>query len=122
MSNTWVLFAEYTSNLSSGASLSFRIDNQYRSEIEAPPERFEVMTLDGSAKAFERPDVNNLGMNISWTSAEGDTVVSLWGRNMLNEEDFGGFGPASGFWFNKGTSPRNYWGRSRYGLDVRFNF
>ena len=122
MSNTWVLFAEYTSNLSSGASLSFRIDNQYRSEIEAPPERFEVMTLDGSAKAFERPDVNNLGMNLSWTSAQGDTVVSLWGRNMLNEEDFGGFGPASGFWFNKGTSPRNYWGRSRYGLDVRFNF
>ena len=25
---------------------------------------------------------------------------SLWGRNMLEEEDFGGFGPASSFWFN----------------------
>jgi len=122
MSNTWVLFAEYTANLSGGSSLSFRVDNQSRSEIEARPEDFDTLTLDGSAKAFERPAINNLGMNIAWTSADGGKEVSLWGRNILEEEDFGAWGPASTFWFNQGTSPRNYWGRSRYGLDLRLNF
>jgi hypothetical protein len=122
MSNTWVLFAEYTANLGGGSSLAFRVDNQYRSEIEAPPQNFDKINLSGTGKEFERPAINNLGANITWTSANGGTQVALWGRNLLDEEDFGGFGPASGFWFNQGTSPRNYWGRSRYGVDVRLNF
>ena len=122
MSNTWVLFAEYTANLSGGSTLGFRVDNQYRGEVEARPEDFDTLTLDGNAKAFERPAINNLGMNISWTSSDGGKEVSLWGKNMLEEEDFGAWGPASTFWFNQGTSPRNYWGRSRYGVDLRLNF
>lgn len=122
MDNTWVLFAEYTANLGGGSMLSFRIDNQYRSEVEAPPQNFDKINLTGDAKEFERPAINNLGANITWTSADGGKEVALWGRNMLDEEDFGGFGPASGFWFNQGTSPRNYWGRSRYGVDFRLNF
>jgi len=122
MSSTWVLFAEYTANLSGGSTLGIRVDNQYRSEVEARPEDFDTLTLDGNAKAFERPAINNLGMNISWTSADGGKEVSLWGKNMLEEEDFGAWGPASTFWFNQGTSPRNYWGRSRYGVDLRLNF
>ena len=122
MDNTWVLFAEYTANLGGGSGLAFRVDNQYRSEVEAPPQNFDKINLSGTAKEFERPAINNLGASITWTSADGGKQIALWGRNMLDEEDFGGFGPASGFWFNQGTSPRNYWGRSRYGLDVRFNF
>jgi len=122
MSNTWVLFAEYTANLGGGSSLAFRVDNQYRSEIEAPPQNFDKINLSGTGKEFERPAINNLGANITWTSADGGKQIALWGRNMLDEEDFGGFGPASGFWFNQGTSPRNYWGRSRYGVDFRLSF
>ncbi len=122
MDNTWVLFAEYTADLSGGSMLAFRIDNQYRSEIAPPPSQSTTTNLDGTGLAFERPAINNLGANITWTSANGGREVMLWGQNMLEEEDFGGFGPASAFWFNQGTSPRNYWGRSRYGLDVRFNF
>jgi iron complex outermembrane receptor protein len=127
MDSTWVLFAEYTADLSGGSALSFRVDNQYRSEVAPPANRTTTTNLDGTGLAFERPAINNLGMNIAWTSADGGKEVSLWGRNILDEEDFGGFGPASSFWFNNGgsgpgTSPRNYWGRSRYGVDVRFNF
>lgn len=127
MDNTWVLFAEYTADLSGGSMLSFRVDNQHRSEIAPPANYTTVTNLDGTGLAFERPAINNLGANITWTSADGGKELMLWGQNMLEEEDFGGFGPASSFWFNNGgsgpgTSPRNYWGRSRYGLDVRFNF
>ncbi len=127
MEETWVLFAEYTADLSGGSMLSFRVDNQYRGEVAPPSNRLSVTNLDGTGLAFERPAINNLGANITWTSADGGTEVDLWGRNILDEADFGGFGPASSFWFNNGgsgpgTSPRNYWGRSRYGVDVRFNF
>ena len=127
MDNTWVLFAEYTADLSGGSMLSFRVDNQYRSEVAPPSNRTTVTNLDGTGLAFERPAINNLGANISWTSADGGKEVVLWGRNILGDEDFGGFGPASSFWFNNGgsgpgTSPRNYWGRERFGVDVKFNF
>jgi iron complex outermembrane receptor protein len=127
MENTWVIFAEYNANLSGDSMLSFRIDNQYRGEIAPPANRTTTTNLDGTGLAFERPAINNLGVNITWTAADGGMEVGLWGRNILDEADFGGFGPASSFWFNNGgsgpgTSPRNYWGRSRYGLDVRFNF
>lgn len=127
MDNTWVVFAEYTADLSGGSLLSFRIDNQYRSEVAPPANRTTVTNLDGTGLAFERPAINNLGANVSWTSADGGKEVTLWGRNILGEADFGGFGPASSFWFNNGgagpgTSPRNYWGRERFGVDVRFNF
>ena len=127
MDNTWVLFAEYNADLSGGSMLSFRVDNQYRSEVAPPANRTTTTNLDGTGLAFERPAINNLGANITWTSADGGKEVVLWGRNILDDEDFGGFGPASSFWFNNGgsgpgTSPRNYWGRSRYGVDVRFSF
>ena len=127
MDNTWVLFAEYNANFSGGSALSFRIDNQYRSEVAPPANRTTVTNLDGTGLAFERPAINNLGLNISWISATGGTQVALWGRNLLEEADYGGFGPASSFWFNNGgsgpgTSPRNYWGRARYGVDLTFNF
>ena len=42
MDNTWVLFAEYTADLSGGSSLSFRVDNQYRSEVAPPANRTTV--------------------------------------------------------------------------------
>ncbi len=127
MENTWVLYAEYTLDLSGGSMLSFRVDNQYRGEVAPAANRTTVTNLDGTGLAFERPAINNLGANITWASADRGMEVVLWGRNILDDADYGGFGPASSFWFNNGgscpgTSPRNYWGRSRYGVDFRMNF
>ena len=127
LSDTFVIFGEYTLDMSSGASLQIRADLQHRSEVEPPAVRYNVLQLDGSGKAFERPAIDNLGFNVTWTSANGGTAVSLWGQNVLDEYDWGGWGPASSFHFNNGgagpgSSPRNYWGRERFGLTVRFNF
>jgi len=127
LSETFVLYGEYTFDMSSGASLQLRADMQYRSIVEPPAVRYNVLELDGTGKAFERPAINNVGANITWTAANRRTTISLWGQNLLDEFDWGGWGPASSFHFNNGgsgpgSSPRNYWNRIRYGMDVRFNF
>jgi iron complex outermembrane receptor protein len=127
LSETYVLFGEYTFDMSGGSSLRVRADIQHRSTVEPPAVRYNVLTLDGTEKAFERPSINNVGANITWASANGSTEVSLWGQNLLDEFDWGGWGPASSFHFNNGgsgpgSSPRNYEGRVRYGVTLRYNF
>ena len=127
LSHTFVLYGEYTFEMGGGSTLQLRADLQNRSTVEPPAVRYNVMELDGTGKAFERPTINNVGANITWTSSNGGTAVSLWGQNLLDEFDWGGWGPASSFHFNNGgsgpgSSPRNYEGRMRMGLDVRFAF
>jgi iron complex outermembrane receptor protein len=127
LSDTFVLYGEYTYEMSGGSSLQFRADVQHRSTVEPPAVRYNVLTLDGTKKAFERPEITNLGFNITWTSSEQATQIALWGQNLLDEFDWGGWGPASSFHYNNGgsgpgSSPRNYEGRERYGMDVRFFF
>ncbi len=127
LSDTFVLFGEYTFDMSGGSSLQLRADIQSRSTVEPPAVRYNVLELDGTGKAFERPAINNIGFNVTWTAADNGMQISLWGQNILDEFDWGGWGPASSFHFNNGgsgpgSSPRNYEGRERYGMDVRFNF
>jgi outer membrane receptor protein involved in Fe transport len=127
LKNTFVIWGEYNFDMSGGSNLSLRADLQHRSTIYPPAARATVMTLDGKNLAFERPEINNVGANITWTSADQKWLVSLWAQNLLDEEDWGGWGPASSFHFNNGgsgpgTSPRNYEGRRRYGVNVRWMF
>jgi iron complex outermembrane receptor protein len=127
LSDTYVLFGEYSFDMSGGASLRVRADIQHRSTVEPPAVRYNVLELDGTGKAFERPSIDNVGASVTWTSGNGSTEIALWGQNLLDEFDWGGWGPASSFHFNNGgagpgSSPRNYEGRRRYGMDVRFNF
>jgi iron complex outermembrane receptor protein len=127
LSDTFVLYGEYTFDMSGGSSLRLRADVQHRSTVEPPAVRYETKTLDGQGRAFERPAITNVGARISWVTGDGAMEVALWGQNLLDEYDWGGFGPASSFHFNNGgsgpgTSPRNYWNRVRYGLDLRYNF
>lgn len=122
MDHTWVLYAEHTTNLDSGASLALRLDNQHRGKIPPPAQFAEKYALDGVTLAYERPEIDNLGASITWRSADEGTTVRIWGENLLDELDFGGFGPNSGYYFNGAQPIRNHWGRSRYGVDVTFNF
>lgn len=121
MDNTWVLYAEHTTNLNNGGTITLRVDNQHRSEIAPAAQFAEVTGFDGGLE-YERPAIDNLGTSVNWTSSDEAWTVKLWGKNMLNELDYGGFGPASGYYFNGAKPVRNHWGRARYGVDVKFNF
>ena len=128
LDETWVLFGEYEWSLSSGATLELRADMQHRSELPGPPNRAGRMTLDGDREAFTRPEVSNLGASLTWTSASGGTVISLWGRNLGDEWDWKNFGPPIGFHYNvpggmgPGEAGRGFTGRKQVGIDARFNF
>ena len=125
LDETYVIYGEYGIDLSGGSRLAFRADLQHRSTVAPPALRAETRTLDGKDLAFERPEVDNVGFRATWTSANESIRISVWGQNILDEEDFGGFGPASSFHFNNGgsgpgTSPRNFMGRERYGADISY--
>lgn len=137
MDLTWVLYAEHTTYLDNGGTVSVRIDNQHRGKIAPPAQFAEFEAFDGSLE-YERPAIDNLGASITWRAADERMTVKLWGKNMLNELDYGGFGPNSGYYFSGseensvvnaddsitrfGMPVRNHWGRARYGVDVSFDF
>ena len=133
LDETWVLFGEYDFQLGGGSTITLRADMQHRSSIPGNPANDTVLLLDGSGQAFDRPEIDNLGASITWTSANERTVVSLWGQNLKDEFDWKNIGPAIGFHYNTGGyvnragmgigSPgRGYSGRQRVGVDARFNF
>ena len=100
---------------------------QHRSELPGPPNRAGNLTLDGDREAFSRPAIDNVGANIIWTSADGDTVVTLWGKNLGDEWDWKNIGPPIGFHYavpggmGPGEAGRGFSGRKQVGLDARFD-
>jgi|SaaInl4_100m_RNA_FD_contig_31_1195897_length_2717_multi_13_in_0_out_0_1 iron complex outermembrane recepter protein len=133
LDETWVLFGSYDFHFGGGSKLTLRADIQHRSGIPGNPANDTVLLLDGSGPAFDRPEIDNVGASLTWTSANERTVVSLWGQNLTDEYDWKNIGPAIGFHYNTGGyvnrsgmgigSPgRGYSGRQRIGLDARFNF
>ena len=128
LDQTYVLYGEYDINLSGGSIITLRADIQNRSALPGPPNRAGLLTLDGDREAFSRPEITNVGANIIWTSADGDTVVTLWGKNLGDEWDWKNIGPPIGFHYavpggmGPGEAGRGYSGRKQVGLDARFNF
>ncbi|HEY5623772.1 MAG TPA: hypothetical protein VIV14_08415, partial [Gammaproteobacteria bacterium] len=128
LDETWVLFGEYDINLSSGSVITLRADIQHRSELPGDPNRANNLTLDGDRNAFARPEIDNVGASLTWTSANGRTIVSLWGRNLKDEWDWKNIGPPIGFHYavpggmGPGEAGRGFSGRKQVGIDARFNF
>jgi iron complex outermembrane receptor protein len=127
LDQTYVLFGEYDFHLSGGSMLTLRADIQHRSAIPAPPDRIGVLTLDGDQEAFYRPAIDNVGASLTWTSASGSTVISLWGKNLKDEYDWKNNGPSIAFHYatiapGTGESGRGFSGRQQVGVDARFNF
>jgi iron complex outermembrane receptor protein len=127
LDQTWLLFGEYDWTLGGGSSITLRADIQHRNGTPGGANRDGVLTLDGQQAAFARPEIDNVGAMVRWTSADGDTSISLWGKNLLDEYDWKNFGPAISGHFNNGGSgpgsaPRGYTGRQQVGVTASFQF
>jgi len=124
---TYVLWGEYVWGLSGGANIAFRADIQHRGDAWGRLPNREALATDGTL-LFLKPEIDNIGANITWTSADGGTSVSLWGRNLSDDLDYDTFGPPIGFHFAPSSTPgialapTGYSGRKQFGVDARFRF
>ena len=91
--STYVLWGEYEWSLANGSSLAVRADVQNRSTVWGRLPNRDTLLADGTP-VFLKPELDNIGFNLTWTSASGQTAVVLWGRNLSESVDYDTFGPA----------------------------
>ena len=60
--------------------------------------------IAGTNFMYLRPELDKIGMNLSWTSADEALTISLWGRNLDDDPDYINRGPGIGFIFNNGST------------------
>ena len=132
--STATLWAAYDWALPGGSSVRLRGDWRYRSTsfFVSGVASQDGLNLTGTGRMYERPELNKLGLDLSWTSADAKLSVSLWGRNLDNEADVTIAGPPIGFIYNRGqpgplgetvvARPSGFTGRRQIGATVRYNF
>ena len=115
---TVTLAADYLVQLSGGSSLNFRADFRGRDDVWFQTRnRFNV---DGTER-FEllRPNISDFGARATWTNANEDISVSLWGKNLREDIDVSNVGPAiPGF----NDFARGFRGKREYGLTATYDF
>ena len=125
------MFATYNWGLANGSTLSLRGDWRHRGTVQGQNGVRERngLNLLGTGIATEKPELNKLGLRLSWTSADDKLDVSLWGRNLDNKPDYINFGPGFGYVYLNGPGPNpvrarpsGTTGRRQIGATVRYNF
>ena len=131
---TAALWASYVWDMASGASVRLRGDWTHRASTWSANgvANRDGLNIAGTAPMYLRPELNKFGLDLSWTSADDNLVVSLWGRNLDNNADHINSGPGIGFIFNNGQAgplgnlvrsrPVGVTGRRQIGATVRYNF
>lgn len=131
MDESYVFWGEYGFALARGSTITLRADWQHRSDLPGDPALRGLTTLDGSMPGFGRPEVDNVGALIRWTSPSGQTAATLWGKNLMDEYDWTSIGPGICAFFAQPASqngmgpcnaPRSYGGRKQVGLTASFSF
>jgi iron complex outermembrane receptor protein len=109
---TFLVFGEYTKSLASGGSISLRTDVRGRSDVY-----FQNSNRDTDLRL--RPEVINMGANVSWTNAADDLNVSLWIKNINEDVDVENFGPPSPCCSTFATGFRN---KRTFGVSVNYDW
>ncbi len=133
---TYAIYFDYEIGLNNGSTIGLRADLNHRGKswLRAGGADRDSLTQDGTRLMFERPALDRIGAQISWTSASGGTSLVLWGRNLDDDYDWINTGPGSPASYARGTvgaagiapagtvRPRGYAGRSQVGVPARFLF
>ena len=133
---TYAIYFDWGIPLSNGSTIGLRADLNHRGEswLRAGGSDRDSLTQDGTRPMFERPALDRIGAQISWTSASGGSSLVLWGRNLDDDYDWINSGPGSPASYARGTvgpgglapasvaRPRGYGGRKQVGLTARFLF
>ena len=131
---TGALWISHDWDLASGANIRLRGDWMHRASTFSRngEANRDGLTIDGSAPQYLRPELNKFGLDLSWTSADENLKLSIWGRNLDNKADYINSGPGVGYIFNRGQAgplgkavtsrPVGVTGRRQIGMTARYNF
>ncbi len=114
---TAAIYGEYTVDLNNGSSLMFRADYTHRSETFSSTANRGTLNSAGGLQ-FLRPKLNDVGVRLTWLSADGDTRVMLWGKNLNEDWDIVSTGPP----FLSFQRPQTAFGKTSYGVTASFTF
>ena len=119
---TFVLALDYTIPLSGGSTLALRTDYRGRDDVFFQSrDRFTV--VDGtlqSSNALLRPTVTDIGAQAQWTNADENLSITLWGKNLREDEDISNVSPFIAAGINDFAV--GFRGKREYGLSVNYDF
>ncbi len=131
---TYYIYGDYQWVLGGGGSLRLRADLNHmdaRWTQNGAANRCGL-NISGTDFQYRRPELDKLGMSLTWTNASESTRVSLWGRNLDDNPDYINTGPGIGFIFNLGAPgvdgcrvrarPVGSTGRAQMGVTASFRF
>jgi len=128
------VWGEYVWGLGNGSRLALRADYKYRAAIWARNGAIDRQGLNllGDGFAYERPELGKIGLRLTWTSADDNLSLSVWGKNLDNEPDYINSGPGFGYVYLNGPSvngstpvrarPSGSTGRRLVGATATWNF
>ena len=132
---TYYIYGDYQWALGNGGSVRLRADLNHRDEMWSQNGAANRAGLNatGTGPQYIRPELDKIGMSLTWTNADDDISISLWGRNLDNDPDYINTGPGIGFIFNRGAPnadgsngvrqrPVGRTGRKQIGVSASFDF
>lgn len=119
---TFNLALDYTLPLAGGSTLDFRADVRGRDDVFFQTrDRFTVVGgVLQESDALLRPTITDFGARIRWTNAAQNLSVSVWGKNLAEDEDITNFSPFIAAGINDFAV--GFRGKREVGLTVDYNF
>lgn len=116
------LSLDYSMPLAGGSTLDFRTDFRGRDDVFFQT-RNRFVIVNGvleSSDALLRPTITDIGAQAKWTSANDNLSVTVWGKNLLEDEDITNFSPFIAAGINDFAT--GFRGKREFGVTVNYNW
>ena len=120
---TFNVALDYLIELSSGATWNLRTDLRGRDDVFFQSRDRFIINADGILEASEallRPNITDVGAQATWTSADGNLGVTIWGKNLREDYDVTNFSPFIAAGINDFAT--GFRGKREFGLTVNYGF
>ncbi len=132
---TYAIYGDYQWQLGNGGTIRLRADLRHKDQMwsQNGANNRLGLNIEGTNFQYIRPEIDKIGVNLSWTNAADSMTISLWGRNLDDDPDYINTGPGIGFIFNRGvpgvgqtqgvrSRPVGTTGHKQAGITANFRF
>ena len=119
---TYNLAVDYGFALSGGSNIDLRADFRGRDDVFFQTRNRFVVNNGAleSSDALLRPTIADIGAQAKWTNAAENLSVTIWGKNLLEDEDITNFSPFIAAGINDFAT--GFRGKREFGLTVGYEF